>query len=335
MARVTGVPISYLLTRGQQIKVISQLLRKARELNLILPASDVQSEETFEGATVIEPIRGYYDVPISTLDFSSLYPSIMIAHNLCYTTCIKEQDKLSPADYIKTPSGNFFAKESTRRGVLPEILKDLLKARKITKEMMKKEKDPFRYKVLDGRQLALKTSANSIYGFTGAQTNTLTCLEISQSVTAFGRQMIEMTRSNVEKKYTIANGYQHDAKVIYGDTDSVMVKFGVAELDEAMRLGKEAAEYISGMFTRPIKLEFEKCYFPYLLINKKRYAGLYYTNPDKYDKMDCKGIETVRRDNCPLTASLMNACLHKLLIERDPNKAIDHAKQIISDLLSK
>lgn len=57
-------------------------------------------------------------------------------------------------------------------------------------------------------------------------------------------------------------------------------------------------------------------YFPYLLINKKRYAGLYFTNPDKYDKMDCKGLETVRRDNCPLVANVMNTCLNKLLIER-------------------
>lgn len=45
--------------------------------------------EQFEGATVIEPVRGYYRNPIATLDFSSLYPSIMIAHNLCYTTLVQ------------------------------------------------------------------------------------------------------------------------------------------------------------------------------------------------------------------------------------------------------
>ena len=57
-------------------------------------------------------------------------------------------------------------------------------------------------------------------------------------------------------------------------------------------------------------------YFPYLLINKKRYAGLYFTRPEVHDKMDCKGIETVRRDNCPLLGNLINVCLQKLLIER-------------------
>lgn len=128
--------------------------------------------------------------------------------------------------------------------------------------------------------------------------------------------MIEKTKQEVESHFCKKNGYKHDSIVIYGDTDSVMVKFGVTDLKEAMDLGKEAAEYVSDKFIKPIKLEFEKVYFPYLLINKKRYAGLYFTNPDKYDKMDCKGLETVRRDNCPLVANVMNACLKKLLIDR-------------------
>lgn len=198
MARVTGVPLGYLLTRGQQIKVVSQLLRKAKEQDLLIPAMKVEVNDEFEGATVIEPIRGYYDKPISTLDFSSLYPSIMIAHNLCYTTLLKSKENCQPDDYFQTPSGNYFVKPTVRKGILPEILQDLLKARKRAKAMMKEEKDPFRYKVLDGRQLALKMSANSVYGFTGAQVGKLPCLEISQSVTSFGRTMIEKTKQLVE-----------------------------------------------------------------------------------------------------------------------------------------
>lgn len=85
--------------------------------------------------------------------------------------------------------------------------------------------------------------------------------------------MIEQTKQEVEQKYTKANGYEEDATVIYGDTDSVMVKFGVKSLEKSMELGREAAEYVSSKFVQPIKLEFEKVYFPYLLISKKRYAG--------------------------------------------------------------
>lgn len=335
MARVTGVPLTYLLTRGQQIKVVSQLLRKAKTQDLVMPAHKVETGDDYVGGYVLDPIRGYYDCPIATLDFSSLYPSIMQAHNLCYTSLLSPsmKENLAPDQYIKTPTGNYFVKKHVRRGILPEILEDLLTARKRAKADLKKETDPSKKKVLDGRQLALKVSANSVYGFTGAQVGKLPCLEISQSVTAFGRMMIDKTRQLVETKYTVENGYKTTAKVIYGDTDSVMVKFGVATVAESMQLGKEAAGWISDEFPPPIKLEFEKVYFPYLLINKKRYAGLYFTKPDTYDKMDCKGIETVRRDSCPLVSSVMNAVLQKILINRDPTGALDHAKQTISDLL--
>ncbi|XP_049866622.1 DNA polymerase delta catalytic subunit [Pectinophora gossypiella] len=338
MARVTGVPLLCLLTRGQQIKVVSQLLRKAKEAGYLMPAYQGQgSDDQFEGATVIEPKKGYYADPISTLDFASLYPSIMMAHNLCYTTLLpanmQRELNLNSDDITTTPTKNMFVKANIRKGLLPEILESLLAARKKAKADLKEEKDPFKRSVLDGRQLALKISANSVYGFTGAQVGKLPCLEISGSVTAYGRTMIEFTKSEVEKKYTKGNGYKEDAVVIYGDTDSVMVKFGVKTLEESMELGKEAADFVTSKFVKPIKLEFEKVYYPYLLINKKRYAGLYFTRPDKYDKMDCKGIETVRRDNCPLVSNMMSTCLQKLLIDRDPDGAVNYAKQIIADLL--
>ena len=89
---------------------------------------------------------------------------------------------------------DFFATSSKRKGLLPIILEDLISARKRAKADLKKEKDPFRKAVLDGRQLALKISANSVYGFTGATIGQLPCLPISSSVTAYGRQMIERTK---------------------------------------------------------------------------------------------------------------------------------------------
>lgn len=328
MARVTGVPFNFLLSRGQQIKFISQLFRKALEQKLVIPniRSDA-SDEQYEGATVIEPVRGYYDVPIATLDFASLYPSIIQAHNLCYTTLLQDKklaDKLGlvkDEDYIVTPNGDMFVTTKQRKGLLAQILEELLTARKQAKRELAQETDPFKKAVLNGRQLALKISANSVYGLTGATTGKLPCLAIASSTTSFGRQMIEKTKDEVEKRYNIANGYSHDAQVIYGDTDSVMVKFGTKDLAEAMRLGEEASHYVSDKFIKPIKLEFEKVYFPYLLINKKRYAGLYWTKTEQYDKMDTKGIETVRRDNCLLVQTVIEKVLRMILIDRDVDGA--------------
>lgn len=145
MARVTGVPFNYLLSRGQQIKVISQLFRKAMEDGYLVPSMKSEgSDDAYEGATVLEPSAGYYDRPIATLDFASLYPSIMMAHNLCYTTLLQKPtiDRLGlvkDVDYVLTPNNNFFVKSSKRKGLLPTVLEDLLAARKRAKADLKKE----------------------------------------------------------------------------------------------------------------------------------------------------------------------------------------------------
>eukprot|EP01127_Copromyxa_protea_P018831 TRINITY_DN6007_c0_g1_i1.p1 TRINITY_DN6007_c0_g1~~TRINITY_DN6007_c0_g1_i1.p1 ORF type:complete len:1070 (-),score=207.54 TRINITY_DN6007_c0_g1_i1:89-3298(-) len=335
MARVTGVPFSYLLSRGQGIKVVSQLLRKTKEEGFVVPTTKPAGFEGFEGARVIDPKCGFYDTPISTLDFSSLYPSIMQAHNLCYTTLVPDSvaAKMDPDDYEVTPTGNKFIKASKKKGILPQILESLLTARNNAKKLMASEKDHMKRMVYNGRQLALKVSANSVYGFTGQSNGALPCLEISASVTAYGRDMIMLTKDVVLEEYTMKNGYAHDAEVIYGDTDSVMVKFGVETVAEAIKLGREAAELVSSKFPPPIKLEFEKVYFPWLLMSKKKYAGLFWTKPDKWDKIDAKGIESVRRDNCGLVRNVVENSLNKILVDRNVNGAIDFAKGIISDLL--
>lgn len=106
-----------------------------------------------------------------------------MAHNLCYTTLsninIQKKFNINDEDITKTPSNSSFVKGNLRKGLLPEILENLLSARKVAKAELKKEEDPLKKKVLDGRQYALKVSANSVYGFTGAQLGKLPCLEIS------------------------------------------------------------------------------------------------------------------------------------------------------------
>lgn len=333
LSRVCHVPMNYALNRGQQIRVFSQILYKAYRRNMIIPAlSSQKSDDQFQGATVIEPSTGYYTTPIPTLDFNSLYPSIMIAHNLCYSTLMAKGDP--SVKHEESPNHCFFASHDEFPGVLPEILKELLAARKATKKLMEEAKDPMQKKVFDKRQLALKISANSVYGFTGATVGKLPCLQISESVTAYGRTMIDMTKSLVEARYNKQNGYSDDAHVIYGDTDSVMVNFGNISLEEAIKLGKEAANYVSEHFPPPIHIDFEKAYKPYLLISKKHYAGLLWTNPVKWDKIDAKGIEAVRRDNCRLVQGLVQKVLTLLLVKEDPESAKMFVKKIVADLVS-
>ena len=191
----------------------------------------------YEGATVIDPHKGFYDVPITTLDFSSLYPSIMREHNLCYRSlvptkavCVHGHDALRSTEVLdccvtQTPHGARFWRSHVVQGILPRILTNLLDARKRAKADMAAETDAFRKAVLDGRQLALKISANSVYGFTGAMQGKLPCIAISASVTGFGRDMIHYIQGLVERKYRGAglvnqevSAIDLDTQVVYGDS---------------------------------------------------------------------------------------------------------------------
>ena len=240
MARVTGVPMTFLFTRGQQVKVLSMIYRRTKKVGLVMPSrkrpekpeggetekkggkkkkkkgedddddgdEDAKGgEEGYQGATVLEPKCALYDIPIATLDFASLYPSIMRARNLCYTTFLTaEQAALLPDDQkTLTPAGFWFVKPCVRVGLLPSILEELLTARSQAKKDMKNAVDDFMRDVMNGRQSALKVSANSVYGFTGATIGALPCLAIAASVTAYGREMIEATKKTVEEHYTVAD----------------------------------------------------------------------------------------------------------------------------------
>jgi DNA polymerase delta subunit 1 len=259
MARVTGVPVDYLISRGQQIKVYSMILRKCQKEKLLVPTpkkSGFSGENVgYEGATVLEPEKGYYKIPIATLDFASLYPSIMQAYNLCYSTLIDPKDvpKVDAALYKKSENGHVFVHSHVKKGILPSILDELLSARKRAKKDMKNAATDFERAVQNGRQLALKVSANSVYGFTGATVGQLPCVPVASSVTSYGRILLLETKKFVTGKYTKANGYAYDAEVIYGDTDSVMVKFGPSTVAEVFPLALEAAEKASEIFPNPIQ----------------------------------------------------------------------------------
>lgn len=283
-ARVCGIPMSFLLSKGQTIKILAKLLRHDKSLRDQMRSGDNELKEgeedvrshlipyrkrcmaevnfnsldlhtqkvcdkqptssgpyeqressatkrkaAYEGATVIEPKRGFYNDPVPTLDFAALYPSIILAWNLCYTTHIrgksKEQliaegyacawdyrlaeeggdyrisvgGKEMDGSFIVTPSGQCFWKASVKKGLLPEILKEVLAARKGQKRKMRQYEDGTMEQARhNAAQLALKLVANSLYGFTGCDAG-LKDLGISESVTAFGRYLLEYTRDYVRE----------------------------------------------------------------------------------------------------------------------------------------
>jgi len=215
MAKVTRVPLEYLITRGQSIKVFSQILYETRKAGYLIPVLPrTESDSKFQGATVLEAHVGHYTRPVCGLDFASLYPSIMIAHNMCYSTVVLDDKfmNLPGVEYstIDCGHGMRFSFVQNQPGVLSGILQSLWKNRKQTKREMNSATDPFVKTVLNAKQLAIKVSMNSIYGFTGATVGALPCLEISQSVTGCGRLMIEQTQHHAKEMF--------QCEIVYGDS---------------------------------------------------------------------------------------------------------------------
>ena len=341
MAKATWVPLSFLVERGQQIKVFSQLSKKARELGYMVPTIKYGAipEEPYEGATVLEAQKGAYYTPITALDFEALYPSIMMAHNLCYSTYVMDERRYGNIPGITYETFNIanktykFAQDVP--SLLPAILAELKQFRKKAKRDMAAATGAMK-EVYNGKQLAYKISMNSVYGFTGAGKGILPCVPIASTTTCRGRGMIEETKTYVEANFP-------GAKVRYGDTDSVMVEFdvgdrkGVEAIEYSWEVGERAAEECSALFKKPNNLELEKVYWPYFLYSKKRYAAKLWTK-GKDDQMhmdyvDVKGLQLVRRDNTPHMREVCKELLDVVLTSGDPGPPRDLAIERANELL--
>jgi DNA polymerase delta subunit 1 len=328
MAKATWVPLSFLSERGQQIKVFSQMAYKARVLEFMIPTMKSDGLPTdYQGATVLEAQTGAYYGPITALDFEALYPSIMCAHNLCYSTLVMDPkyDNLPGIQYEQFGQFRFAQNVPS---LLPVILTELKQFRKKAKENMKIAKgSPMEY-VYNGQQLAYKISMNSVYGFTGASHGMLPLVAIASTVTMRGRQMIEETKNYVEANFP-------GAKVRYGDTDSVMIEFDVQgrtgqdAIEYSWQIGEQAAEQCTKLFKEPNNLELEKVYCPYILYSKKRYAAKMWVKVKSdvsFQKVDIKGLQVVRRDNCPYVREVCTDILNLILESSDPVPAIERAR---------
>lgn len=343
LANVTCIPMWYLQTRGQQIKVLSQLYRRTLFENIVIEntKNDTNDDgERYQGATVIDPIVGFYEEGIVTNDFASLYPSIIQAYNISPDTFVTDskipddkchviewddhrgcdhddkyrKTKVKKEDILCGHHRYRFIKEKRDNdgniiggeGIIPKLLRCILAERKSVKKRMKTLKKSVDFAspekqtehvVLDSIQKGLKISANSAYGFLGAKKGMCPLPEGAASVTAVGRWLINETARLTTEKYP-------SAQIIYGDTDSVMVNFRGASLKERFRLGVESAAYVTSHFPKPIELEFECVYQPYLLMGKKAYATRQVDEDGNVLKSDEKGLLSARRESCHVLREL-------------------------------
>jgi len=329
MSRVTYVFLSDLFARGQMFKVVSQLYINGRERGFALTHLP-NINQSYKGATVLDMKSGVYRMLV-VLDFASLYPSILKAKNMCYSTLVQETDmerygQLEGYEYYDAETDWGKSKfQQTLKGLLPIMIDSLLERRTAAKRMMKQaqaEGNTALANIYNARQLALKISCNSIYGFTGAQQGTYYCPQIASAVTTHGRFLIESTKQIIETDFT-----QLGAEVIYGDTDSVMVNFTkLPDTHEGFlqtfAAGEAISNLISSRFGQCIKLEMEKGFRPAIMLAKKRYAALAFESHTDKGKIDAKGIALVRRDFCNFQQHTYGAVLDVLLYRQDLDQAL-------------
>ena len=422
MANVCTTPLSWIITRGQGIKILSLVSKQCRLQGYLLPTlfPDTYGDDSYEGAIVLKPYPGIYldDAPVSILDYASLYPNSMRAENLSHETLVTDAKWLGPSgkerlaklgyecsditydNYVGAKDKKVKTGECTVRfvqprqvtkgkpcgkpGILPTILSSVISARKRTRKQIlykaftlrdgtihiglptgnedehqtvldvdtnetttfpiadivdkQDHYSAFEKAVLDGRQLALKVTANSLYGQLGARTSPIYWKDIAAATTATGREQLYIAKHFIEKHY-------EGSKIVYGDTDSVFVKFrmldedgqplrGKAALAESIRLGKEAGVRISKTLKHPQDLEYEKTFMPFILLSKKRYVGEKYEEDVNKGKQTSMGIVLKRRDNAPILKLIYGGVINIIMEQMKIVPAIDYLQRSLREFVT-
>ncbi|URD83626.1 DNA polymerase [Musa troglodytarum] len=355
LARVFGIDFFSVLSRGSQFRVESMLLRLAHTQNY-LAISPGNQQVALQPAMeclplVMEPESNFYEDPVVVLDFQSLYPSMIIAYNLCFSTCLgkvvpSKSNVLGVSSYsadphffkdlneqlLLTPNGVMYVPSKIRKGVLPRLLEEILSTRIMVKQAMKKFKPSQQVleRIYNARQLALKLIANVTYGYTAAGfSGRMPCAELADSIVQCGRRTLEAAISFVNEHP------KWKARVVYGDTDSMFVLLKGRNLEAAFRIGNEIASAVTSMNPDPVTLKLEKVYQPCFLLTKKRYVGYSYESPDQEKpKFDAKGIETVRRDTCPAVAKMLEKSIRLIFEHRDISRVKSYLQRQWTRILS-
>jgi DNA polymerase elongation subunit (family B) len=350
MANICKVPVFYLYTKGQQIKCFSQLYIEALTTNTVVEQNVFEVDENvkFVGATVLQPREGLYD-NVLMFDFASLYPSIIIAYNICYST-FAEDDKIPDSmchileweDHVGCEHDKEVRKTKIvknkiicgkhryryvkhPKGLVPTLVEKLLDARKEVRIQLKKaysDNNKMLVSILDNRQLAIKVSANSVYGMMGVKKGFLPFTPGAASVTAAGRKALLKTVKYIEE--------EEKGSVLYGDTDSVFARWEHLKTpQECWDFSLKLEERFVGLFPKPMKLEFEEKFYKKLfMLSKKRYMAMVGVLKEGEvildDALLVKGVVLNRRDNCYMLRTLYKDVVDMIFDGSHQNKITNH-----------
>jgi DNA polymerase, archaea type len=309
ISALSGLPPDQVIAAAVGFRVDNYLMMETHNLGQLIPSRTEQPIIPYKGAIVLEPKVGLHD-NVASVDFSSMYPSLMIKYNISPDTLVTENEK---NDVFEVPEVKHRFRKNPS-GFYRIVLNKLIEARKATKSELKRTaKSDSRYPLLKAREKAVKVMTNAVYGYAGWAGARWYSKEVAESAAALGRETINRAISMAKSL---------GLTVFYGDTDSLFVNYDEklvqkfqSEIDRQLGLEINLSEvYKRILFTEA----------------KKKYAGL---RPD--GQIDVVGLEAVRGDWSNLARDVQNTVLRMVLEDADPARATAYVQDLTSNLKSK
>ncbi|KAL2020351.1 hypothetical protein VTK56DRAFT_8480 [Thermocarpiscus australiensis] len=280
-----------------------------------------KKKDKYKGGLVFEPEKGLYDKFVLVMDFNSLYPSIIQEFNICFTTVDRtlssdDEDAVPPVPDQQAP------------GILPRLIATLVERRRQVKSLMKdKNATPEQLATWDIKQLALKLTANSMYGCLGYTKSRFYARPLAVLTTYKGREILRSTKDLAESM---------SLQVIYGDTDSVMINANVDNVADALRVGREFKSAVNKRYKR-LEIDIDNVFRRILLQAKKKYAAINLVEADgKFiEKMEVKGLDMKRREYCPLSREISKRILDEILSGDDTEIAVQRVHEYLREISAK
>ncbi|KAK3494343.1 uncharacterized protein B0T23DRAFT_106374 [Neurospora hispaniola] len=280
-----------------------------------------KKKDKYKGGLVFEPEKGLYDKFVLVMDFNSLYPSIIQEYNICFTTVdrtsLSEDDDAVP----EVP-------KEQAQGILPKLIATLVSRRRQVKSLMKdKNATPEELATWDIKQLALKLTANSMYGCLGYTKSRFYARPLAVLTTYKGREILRSTKELAES---------NSLQVIYGDTDSVMINANKDNVAEALRVGHEFKKAVNERY-RLLEIDIDNVFRRILLQAKKKYAAINMVevNGKWVEKMEVKGLDMKRREYCGLSKEISNRILTEILSGDDTEVSVQRIHEYLRDISAK
>ena len=315
LSKHTKQLLSDVARMGQSQMVEWLLIREAYRRSELVPNKPTSPElvrrrrDTYEGGYVLEPRKGLQSNIVS-LDFRSLYPTIIVTHNVDISTldceCCQGENL--------SPTGHHFCKK--RPGFIPSILGNLVDRRaEIKGRIAGMDRSSPNHKRMDAMQNAIKILSNSFYGYSGYPPARWYSKECAESVASWGRHYIKSTIESAERE-----GFQ----VLYSDTDSIFITIPDVVVKELVTRAESFLEKMNSSLPGSIQLEYQSYSPRGFFVSKKRYALI-----DEAGKIVTRGLEVVRRDWSPIAKETQRKVLKAILEDGDPSKAAQEVRETV------